>query len=310
MRTSQAALLAPLLGVWAIGAAAQVTRADYDRATAVRTKFQNLAVNIPGPATWAGPARFVYRKSVTGGHEWTLVDAATAAKTPPFDHARLAAGLSAAAGAKYTALTLPFTAFEFVDNGAALITSFNQANWRCGLSTYTCAKAAPSAESQRRNPPPEWDGDPFTSPEEPESPQQGRGRETADTPETPAARSSPDGKWEAVIQNFNVFLRAKESAAATATATAIGTDGSEGNFYTLRSIAWSPDSRYLVAYRVRPGYKREVHYVESSPADQLQPKHSTREYAKPGDALDIPQPVLFDIAAKRQHSIANTLTST
>ena len=32
-----------------------------------------------------------------------------------------------------------------------------------------------------------------------------------------------------------------------------------------------------------------VHYVESSPEDQLQPKHSSRFYAKPGDVLDLGQ---------------------
>ena len=67
----------------------------------------------------------------------------------------------------------------------------------------------------------------------------------------------------------------------------LSTDGSEGNAYELDSIAWSPDSKKLAAYRVRPGYRREVHYVESSPADQLQPKHSTIVYAKPGDVLDV-----------------------
>jgi len=41
-----------------------------------------------------------------------------------------------------------------------------------------------------------------------------------------------------------------------------------------------------------------VHYVESSPEDQLQPKHSTRIYAKPGDRLDREMPVLFDVAAR------------
>src|SRR5262249_2272796 len=84
-------------------------------------------------------------------------------------------------------------------------------------------------------------------------------------------------------------------------------DGSEGNYFTLNSIAWSPDSQHLIAYRVRPGYKREVHYVESSPADQLQPKHSTREYAKPGDALDIAQPVLFSVANKKETIVDNSL---
>lgn len=84
-------------------------------------------------------------------------------------------------------------------------------------------------------------------------------------------------------------------------------DGSEGNYYTFASIAWSPDSKQLAAYRVRPGYKRQVHYIKSSPADQLQPKHSMREYAKPGDALDIAQSVLFDVATKKQTIIDNAL---
>src|SRR5205823_958026 len=84
-------------------------------------------------------------------------------------------------------------------------------------------------------------------------------------------------------------------------------DGSEGDHYTLSSISWSPDSKHLAAYCVRPGYKREVYYVESSPTDQLQPKHSTRKYAKPGDALDIAQPVLFDLETKKQVVIDNAL---
>jgi dipeptidyl aminopeptidase/acylaminoacyl peptidase len=58
---------------------------------------------------------------------------------------------------------------------------------------------------------------------------------------------------------------------------------------------------------VRPGYKRELHYVESSPTDQLQPKHFTREYAKPGDTLDIAQPVLFHIDLRKQIDIDSAL---
>jgi hypothetical protein len=108
---------------------------------------------------------------------------------------------------------------------------------------------------------------------------------------------------EALIQNFNVFLRAKGARQTTP----LSFDGSEGNYYTFQSIAWSPDAKHLVAYRVHPGYRREVHYVESSPADQVQPKFSTRVYAKPGDAVDIAQPVLFQIDAKTQIEIANAL---
>jgi hypothetical protein len=53
-----------------------------------------------------------------------------------------------------------------------------------------------------------------------------------------------------------------------------------------------------------------VHYVESSPADQLQPKSSAREYAKPGDALDIAQPVLFGVETKKQFVIDRACLAT
>jgi hypothetical protein len=68
----------------------------------------------------------------------------------------------------------------------------------------------------------------------------------------------------------------------------LSTDGSEGNAYELSSIAWSPDSKKIAAYRVKPGYRRQVHYIESSPEDQLQPKSSSivdNAYRLQGDLL-------------------------
>ena len=49
------------------------------------------------------------------------------------------------------------------------------------------------------------------------------------------------------------------------------------------SIRWSPDSEKLVAYRRCSGYNRQVHYVLTSPADQLQPKDTSIFYRKPGE---------------------------
>src|SRR5580700_4547174 len=102
----------------------------------------------------------------------------------------------------------------------------------------------------------------------------GRGGAPATIPgqTAPDVCASFDGKWEALIQNFNVFLKKVDS---NEPALPLSTDGSEGNYYTLRSIAWSPDSKKLAAYHTRPGYDRQVHYIESSPVDQLQPKHTS-----------------------------------
>jgi dipeptidyl aminopeptidase/acylaminoacyl peptidase len=115
--------------------------------------------------------------------------------------------------------------------------------------------------------------------------------------------ASFDGKFEAFVQNFNVYLKPKGDQPAYP----ISFDGSENNYYTLRSFAWSPDSKKLVAYHVRPGYDRKVMYIESSPADQLQPEHTSIHYAKPGDPVDIAYPVLFDVASKQAIEIDHTL---
>jgi hypothetical protein len=114
---------------------------------------------------------------------------------------------------------------------------------------------------------------------------------------------SPDGKWMAFIDNYNVAIRPFGGEKRIA----LSTDGSEGNYYDGASLAWSPDSSKLVAYRIRPGYRRLVHYVASSPEDQLQPEHWAAQYAKPGDLLDLEQPVLLDVRSQKQTTIDSRL---
>jgi hypothetical protein len=99
----------------------QLTPADYERANAVRTKFQGLTENLPEPArAIQNTPRFWYRKSVKGGSEFVLVDAEAATKKAAFDHEKLAASLNVLTSAKYTAITLPFNSISFVDNERAI----------------------------------------------------------------------------------------------------------------------------------------------------------------------------------------------
>jgi dipeptidyl aminopeptidase/acylaminoacyl peptidase len=301
-------------------AQAQLTRADYERAAGLRKKYDGLAVNIVDRPTWIGKTnRFWYRKSVKGGNEFVLVDAETLTKKPAFDHEKLAASLSTAMVKKYTSITLPFTTLTFVDNEQAIEFSAEAARWRCDLSDYRCQNRGPAAfgpfvrqdNNPEEEPPAEYGNDvvdgmvdlPLPAQQGTQTQSQQFQAPGRSTDQEPRPKTSPDGKWEAFIQNYNVYLRAKGKTESFA----LSFDGSEGDYYTLSSISWSPDSKHLVAYCVRPGYKRQLHYVESSPTDQLQPKYSTREYAKPGDALDIAQPVLFDVEAKKTFIIDNAL---
>ena len=122
-------------------------------------------------------------------------------------------------------------------------------------------------------------------------------------PDPPEVCVSFDGKWEAFIRNFNVFVKPVGSLPAFP----LSYDGSEGNYYTLRSVAWSPDSKKLAAYHTRPGYDRKVAYIETSPIDQLQPKLTSIFYRKPGDTLDIAYPVLFDLESRKAIEIDHAL---
>ena len=63
----------------------------------------------------------------------------------------------------------------------------------------------------------------------------------------------------------------------------------------------------LVALRTQAGQEHKVYLVESSPADQVQPKLKTIDYLKPGDRISLSKPQLFDVAEKRQIPISDTL---
>lgn len=268
---------------------AQVTKSDYERATGLRAKYNALALNVVDRGGWIGQTpRYWYRKSVTGGNEFWIVDASNRAKAVAFDHAKLAAALAAASGEKAEALALPLFDLKFSDDGKTLEFMAAGARWTCDLATYAVKKL-------------EADGGPGERP---------RGYDMAMWEQRPApqaaspeAKASPDGKWEALIRNYNVALREKGKKDEVF----LSRDGSEGNYYTFDSISWSPDSKRFAAKRRLRGYHRIVHYVESSPADQLQPKHYEMEYPKPGDVLDIERPVLFQIDAKTAIEVDNAL---
>jgi dipeptidyl aminopeptidase/acylaminoacyl peptidase len=257
---------------------AQVTAADYQRAQSLRQHYESAAVFVPDVPTWVGTThRFYYRRTLANGFEFIMVDADTRLKEPAFDHTRLADSLSRASGRAYSGTRLPFQTFTFNDALSAIEMSIEGARWTCTLADYACRtpETTPPGDIRRG----------ISGPV--------RGDTSA---ATPRPRMSPDGKWMAFVDNFNVAIRPFGGDKRIT----LSTDGSEGQYYDGASIAWSPDSSKIVAYRIRPGYRRLVHYVASSPEDQLQPEHWASQYAKPGDLLDLEQPVLFDVRSQKQ----------
>ena len=112
-----------------------------------------------------------------------------------------------------------------------------------------------------------------------------------DEEEEPRVVTSPNGKWEAYIQDYNVVLH--QIGKPYSEKRILTQDGTIGNYYSNR-IMWSPDSRKIFVCKRRAVEKRFAYYVESSPHDQLQPILHKQEYAKPGDELPQRIPCIFD----------------
>ena len=128
--------------------------------------------------------------------------------------------------------------------------------------------------------------------------------EPAPRPKRQDNDKSPDGQWRAVIRNHNLAIE----PVAGGTAVFLTKDGTEKDDF-CGPLQWSPDSMRLIAWRAKEVSVRQIHIVQSSPPDQLQPKLLTLDYAKPGDDIKQPKPHLFDIAGHKELPVADALFS-
>lgn len=264
-------------------AAAQLTPADYERAQTLRERWEFLTLDVADPPVWEDATRFNYRKTVPGGHRFVRYDVRTGEKGEPFDHARLAAALTHSTGESYSEVRLPFDEFDWVDGQRAIDVAAGDATWRCDLSTYACARRPSEGRSSR--------------------PRSFGVVRDLDAPFDDSPRPSPDGRWEAFVHNHNVAVRPVGGDEVTV----LSLDGSEGDFYDIESIVWSPDSRSLAAYRVRPGHARTVQYMDAAPSDRLQPRYTSQLYAKPGDVVDRESPGIFHVEGARHVHVSDAL---
>ncbi|UII26178.1 DPP IV N-terminal domain-containing protein [Fulvivirga maritima] len=255
------------------GLQAQPTREDYKHADEV-AGYGKLAYGTRIEPEWLNGSLFWYKINRKEGNEYVVYDMEQESSSTPLNQEDLAAQLNDSLSKDFKPFKLPLRNEKFSDDLTSFSFHLDGFKWTYGLKNKSLSKE-----------------------KLPERPDWGYWAEARDELGNDPV-TSPDGKWVAFIKNYNVVVKDKASGKETV----LSFDGAEGNLYSSY-LAWSPDSKKLATYQVRPNVKKYFYLIESSPNDQLQPKLHKREYLKPGDAVPIKQPALFDIETLKQIAV-------
>ncbi|MBN1925410.1 MAG: DPP IV N-terminal domain-containing protein [Prolixibacteraceae bacterium] len=251
---------------------AQPADEDYVRADTMH-KFNDLVYNAYPEIRWIDSTNtFGYSVKTREGNQYYIVDAEKQKRKPAFDKVKLCKGLNEASGKEYKAEKLNLNRLRFIDGGKKISFELDGTRWECDLKKYKFEKK----ERERTEREDRYWGD--TSGQFESEP-----------------KTSPDSTKVAFIREYNLWVKDVE----TVKEEQLSFDGSSGEFYSGH-IEWSPDSKKIAVTKVRINEKTYFYIVESSPDDQVQPKLHKKEYLKPGDALPIQKPCLFDIENRKQ----------
>jgi len=106
-----------------------------------------------------------------------------------------------------------------------------------------------------------------------------------------------DSKASLLIEDHNLVL----VEAGSKEKTKLTDDGTADYPYAItdRMNPWSPNRRYAVVSRNKPGKSSILHRIEILPENTIKAKLHTSEYIQPGDPMDEHSLFLVDIASKK-----------
>ena len=230
---------AVLLGLLSGGVAAQGRVLDAnDYAQAERFMSYNTTPLVDHAVTtvhWLDDGHFWYVDHDARGDHFLRMDTASGKAAPLFDQAKLAAALGQAGDKPVDAMKLPVTGYEAKPDGRIDITVRSK--------HYLCDLAAATASCVDR-------------------------ATLVKTGKEPGARS-PDGKSEAFIRDWNLWLR----DVATGKETQLTTDGVENFGYATDNagwkhtdkaiVEWSPDSTRIATFQQDQRKTGEMYLIKT-----------------------------------------------
>jgi dipeptidyl-peptidase 4 len=253
------------------GAQAQVTEADYARAEKMLS--QNTAPLVDHAISgvkWLDDGRFVFIDNDANGTRLMRMDAATGQAMPAFDHARMAKALAAATGKPVDPRRIDksVAGIELAAVGKYDIT-VKGTHYLCDIEKPRCV-AKPVHEGK-----------------------------SGDGP----GNLSPDGKREAFIRDWNLWVR----DTATGKETQLTTDGVKDYGYATNNagwvhddsaiLVWSPDSSKIATFQQDQRKTGEMTLVGTNVGH---PKVETWKYPLVGDKdITMIERVILDVPTQQ-----------
>lgn len=247
----------------------------YRRAAELDSLARNTVFKTTVQAYWqADQKHFWYRNNgKDSSMEYVYVDATAGKKGPAFDHEQLAKALSQASGKTVMGSRLNIHSLV-IDPGTRQISFRHQDKWwRYDPAGQTCTGiAAPdtliaNTPNLRRRA--RWDRD---------------GRRDS---------ISPDRQWVSFIRDYNVYARSQQNQELIQ----FTTDGTREKPYG--QLIWSPDSKYVIGYRIDPREQKEVYYVLTSQPNTSRGQLRSQRYAQPGDEFTSYEMYVFGLSTRK-----------
>jgi len=197
-----------------------LTAADYDKAAKfLSAHTAPLVFGASVRPTWLDAERFWYRNRFAEGFEFVLVDTGKRTRKRAFDHKKLAAALSIATDTTCKPFDLPFTSFEFSDDGHSLVFNVKSQRYTYDIQNSRCTALKTKQDTDRNS------------------------------------IVSPDGKHAAFIRDYNLWVRDLTSGEDTQ----LTTDGIKDFGYATNNagwtkskrpvLLWSPDSKKIATFQ-------------------------------------------------------------
>lgn len=239
---------------------------------------------------WIGNGKqFWYARESSKGQQYLLVDPLANKVTPMFNHKKLAKALGTTSGEKTNASVLPIDDLQLMAGTTVARITMDGAVFDCNLTAYKCleAEVAPTMKGEVL---------------------------------------SPDGRWAAYVQDYNLFVRSTE----TGEKRALTTDGVQyhayatttesqlnsisvtfnkptwGDAYYVARVIWSPDSSKILTYRVDDRNVPLLPFIENMPGGKkgARPKLHTARVAFPADKHTATSDlIVFDVESGKRTDI-------